>query len=115
MDPRGRECRLAAVRVRVGDLEGLGSLGVGVVDTSERAAGGCEEDTGVEGGRRPGPEWDARQDEWVGREAEGGVESGRYRQDCPSPNEVSSGQARPDQPSLHIANRRDPLRPCGYV
>jgi hypothetical protein len=56
--------------------------------------------------KRPGPDGDVITVEWVGSEAaEGGVEiRGRYTQYCRSPNGVSSGRARQDQPSLHMTD-----------
>lgn len=85
----------AMVRAEGRDMVDLGKDRIG-----ERAVVSCGEgrcEMGEE--RRPGPKWDVTQDERIGSEAVEGEGIGRYRQDCPSPDEVAFAQARPDQPS----------------
>lgn len=89
-------------------------VGLGKRMLDGRVVVGCGEDKCEREERRPGPRWDVMQVAWIGSEAAEGVETGRYRQDCPSPNEVAFAWARPGQPSLHMPAER-PLRPCGYV
>ena len=79
---------------------------------AEMEAVGCEEGTGGgEEAKRPEPEWGV-----IGVECEAvaRVEEkyGRCGRDLQSPNGAFSGRAHQDQPSLHMPDQADPLRPC---
>lgn len=115
--PQKSEGRQAAMKVKGEDLGDLEEEEVGRVD---RVSGRAEGRVGwavvavdcvvgrveAEEERKRGREWDGIKAGSVGGEAEGGEQNyGRYTQDCQSPNEPSSGQARQDQPSLHMPDR----------
>jgi hypothetical protein len=81
------------------------------MDMVEVGAVGCEKGTGGDEEKRPEPEWDV-----IGVECEAVArleeKYGRYGRDLQSSNGAFSGRAHQDQPSLHMPDQADPLRPC---
>lgn len=108
-DLQTRGYPIMAGKVKVDVLNMKLGLVTGMV---EMEGAGYEKGTGERGKeKRRGPEWGA-----IGVECEAvaRVEErcDRYGRDLLNPNGAFSGRAHQDQPSLHMPDQADPLRPC---